>query len=109
LDVNYINWLKAERKFLMMIFLFHHIYHSPATGKILYWVDYETINCLVALKGDKENKQVKGADWKKYQDRFIYMWDQLKKGNFKEATKYWGEQYQNEFLIERRSHRFLNY
>jgi len=37
------------------------------------------------------------------------MEDQFKAGNFKGTTKYWHEQYQDEFLIERNSRRYLNY
>jgi hypothetical protein len=102
------SWLTGE-KISYDDTLLHHVYHDSSTGKTLYGTDYETLNCLVALDGDKENKQVEGANWKYYQDRFIYMWQQFKVGNFKEATKFWNEQCQNEFLMERKSHRYLNY
>jgi hypothetical protein len=102
------SWLTGE-KVKYDETLAHHIYHDPTTGKTLYGTDYETLNCLVALKGDKENKQVEGANWKKYQDRFIYMWQQFKKGNFYEAARFWNKPYRDEFLIERKSNRYLNY
>jgi len=90
--------------------LVHHIYHDPnPPHKTLYGVDYETLNCLVALKGNKENQKVEGSDWKKYQDRFIYMWQQFKAGNFEDATRFWDKIYRDAFLRERTSRRYLTY
>jgi len=92
--------------------LVHHLYHNPFSGRTLYGVEFETLNCFVALKGDKENKQVEGTDWQMYQDQFVYMWQQFKLGNFEEATRFWNDndpRFQQKFLRDLRSRRYLRY
>ncbi|KKN19070.1 hypothetical protein LCGC14_0949360 [marine sediment metagenome] len=90
----------------------HHIMHDPITGKILYGLDYENrFSCFAAVKGNKENKEVEGLDWKVHEDRFVYMWEQFRAGNYKEATNHWNRftpHRQADFLRERRSLNYLD-
>lgn len=89
--------------------LLHHIFHDPASGKTLYGADYERLNCLAVLKGDKENKAVE-KDREKYEDLFIDLWHQFRMGNYKEAVSHWkNKQWINDFLRKRRSRHYLDY
>lgn len=92
--------------------LLHHILHD-ASGT-LYGVDYENkyqyFACLDDSKG--ENQKVEKRSKQQYwEDKFIYMWQQFKAGNYKEATEHWNDldpQNQKDFLRERRSSRYLD-
>lgn len=66
----------------------HHILHDNE-GSTLYGADFENkFNYYVALDGIAENNEMEGMNQKLMEDRFLFMWEQFRAGNFAEANKF---------------------
>lgn len=101
------SWITGEKMTYDQTVL-HHVRHDP-NGKTLYGGYYDTLKNFAAVRGDKENKLVEGVDQQKYETIFIYMWEMFKQGEFRKATMHWDPIFQDEFIKDLNSIRYLKY
>jgi hypothetical protein len=108
------NWMTGEEMSIDDVWL-HHIRHD-SNGYTLYGGIYDSLgghNFAALTKNqnevDVERNRVERQTW---EDRFIYMWECFKRGNFRAATEHWNDvnrRNQAEFLRDIRSRRYLDY
>jgi hypothetical protein len=105
------SWMTGEKLSFDEAML-HHILHDE-NGYTLYGMDYENrFEYFVCLNKDGENAKMEGTTVRQYwEDKFIFMWQQFKAGNYKAATEHWNDfnpQNQMDFLRVRKSMRYLD-
>lgn len=101
------SWLSGK-KISFSNSLLHHIRHNDL-GKTLYGGFYDTLLNFACLEGDKENSAVEGNDFRKWEERFIKIWEFIRTGNPKLYPSFWEECSKEEFLNERKSKKYLDF
>lgn len=103
------SWLTGEEIKKIEDSVLHHIRHKRNPWKTLYGGIYDTLPNFALVAGKQENSDVEKRNTRQHwEDTFIYMWEQFKKGNFKEATAHWDPRLQAEFLRERQTQQNLD-
>jgi hypothetical protein len=86
----------------------HHILHDPKSHLTLYGLDHENkFSYFAAVTAGENTGELEGKNKKVHENELLYMWEQIRAGNYYEATRHWkNKQWRRDFARQATS---LNY